>query len=400
MDSRTFYRLIGPTEWCEPPTSFSFSSLRSIENCPLQWMLCNSSYGDLRKFPARPNPAGVEGQIVHEVTEGVLRRLAAAGFPALGTPLFRQSVADCAPRARVGEMMAAHQARIADHPRGSGFRLSSTTQAVLNKCIRQLRAIYPQVSHLGSRPASSLGTATRGSPPFPRGAAADAYVREGRVLTEFRLEHPALPFAGVLDLAWSDSDGVVLSELKVGKAREEHLDQVRLYALLWWRCVGNPPNRLEVRYANELVSLTISEEELEATEKSLAERLRNASAELASRPPRCGLGEWCRYCDVRQFCDSYWQGRQLPDEKRCRHAADTQWMDMEMRVCGEVSPSGFEGITSGGETASVVFAEDAGALVGPVEPGETIRVIGGVFDPKLAALTLLPRSEVFHRAPA
>ena len=69
-----------------------------------------------------------------------------------------------------------------------------------------------------------------------------------------------------------------------------------------------------------------------------------------------------------------------------------------MRVSGRVTQTGFEGITLGGESVPVVFAGDADAVLGPFVQGETIRVIGGAFDPKLPAFTLVPRSEVFHVA--
>ena len=56
-----------------------------VERCPLQWQLIHSRYGDLEGFPTRPNPAAVEGEIVHALIERLFRRLALAGFPEPGS---------------------------------------------------------------------------------------------------------------------------------------------------------------------------------------------------------------------------------------------------------------------------------------------------------------------------
>jgi hypothetical protein len=79
----SLYHLAGPTEWAAPPELFSFSSLKAVERCPLQWQLARSRYGDLDGFPARPSPAAAEGEIVHAALERLFRALALEGCPAL-----------------------------------------------------------------------------------------------------------------------------------------------------------------------------------------------------------------------------------------------------------------------------------------------------------------------------
>src|SRR5262245_60025584 len=75
--------------------------------------------------------------------------------------------------------------------------------------------------------------------------------------------------------------------------------------------------------------------------------LREAKATLEKTLAPARPGELCRWCDVRQFCDAYWV------------APFGKGTDVELRVAGEPTATGFPGQGSDGELA-VVFTADVG----------------------------------------
>ncbi len=93
MPESSIYRIHGPSAWPEKPGRFSFSSLAAIESCPLQWQLVHARYENLARFPARPHPAAVQGDIVHRTLDLLFKSLALARLPDFGTTEFRREVA-------------------------------------------------------------------------------------------------------------------------------------------------------------------------------------------------------------------------------------------------------------------------------------------------------------------
>jgi hypothetical protein len=252
------YSLTGPTRWAGPPEAFSFSSLKAMERCPLQWQLAHSGYGELDGFPARPQSAAVEGEIVHAVLERLFRGLALAGFPAPGSEGFRAEVARVDPPGSVRRLVRAQEDAAARHPRGHGFRLTRNEQQLSNQVIRLFRETYNTASAV-HRPTLPQGDVT----PF-QGAGDDGkdlavLLRERRALSELPVRHPTLPFRGVIDLLWLSQDGVVVTDFKTGQEREEHALQVRCYALVWWRLTGTIPVRAELRYPDRVRAVELTE---------------------------------------------------------------------------------------------------------------------------------------------
>jgi hypothetical protein len=185
------YHLLGPTAWASPPGSYSYSSLAAIERCPRQWQLTYSRYGDLTRFPTRPHPAAVEGEIVHAVLDRLFKALAVRGMPALGTPSFRDGLAEVDVQRSVRHLVVEHERRAADHPRASAFRLRTSPQQLVNQVIRLFRGLYQDA--VKTRRASDLPTAVMRAPlQLPAGPALAALLRERGALSDLPLVHPAL----------------------------------------------------------------------------------------------------------------------------------------------------------------------------------------------------------------
>jgi hypothetical protein len=389
------YQLVGPTAWANPPSSYSYSSLTAIERCPRQWQLTHSRYGDLARFPTRPYPAAVEGEIVHSVLDRLFKALAVRGLPAVGTPSFHQCLAEVDVQQSVRNLIVEHDRALADHPRASAFRLRMSPQQLVNQVIRLFRGFY-QDAVTTYRASDFPAAVVRAPLQLPSGPALAAFLRERGALSELPLVHPTLPFGGIIDLIWSDNGGSVITDFKSGQEKPEHRQQVAYYGILWWRCSGVIPGRAEVRYANKLVPVSMEEASLTEVEEELSRRVNAVATTLASAPTQAILGEHCRQCDVRQFCDRYWADRNELRPGRTHSAGHETSLDVEVTVVGEPSGSGFDAQAGKAGVFPVVFPEDVALVHGPFAEGERLRILGGetVED---GALELRPWTEVFHR---
>ena len=134
------YELSAPTAWAVPPTSYSFSSLRVIQECPRRWFLLNSRWGDFPRFPQRPAPSAIEGQIVHEVLDRLAKALGALGRPQIGTPAFTFALDRVGFWRFFSDQIADWNVRLAKHPRAvPNFVIRTTPGALANKAVRLLR---------------------------------------------------------------------------------------------------------------------------------------------------------------------------------------------------------------------------------------------------------------------
>jgi hypothetical protein len=393
------YRVQGPSAWAEPPSSCSYTSLTSVERCPRQWQLLHSRYGNLDRFPARPNPAAVEGDIVHHILDRLFRTLAVRGMPAQGTAAFREGVGAVDIHNSVRRLVEEHEGLVARHPRGGGFRLRAGPQQLANRVVRLFRELYAEAitTYRATAPRGPVARAPQG---LPSGPALLALLRERGALSELTLTHPGLTFFGTLDLVWSDRGTAVIADFKTGQVRPEHKKQIAYYSILWWRCSGSAPGRAEVRYPGRMESLVLNTELLAEIEGELTRRIAAAAGALRLVPAEARLGEHCRQCDVRQFCDPYWGAMNSSALTRAGKGPRDGPLDLEVTVAGEPSASGFDALAEDGESFPVVLAEDLGRLHGPFVKGEALRILGGSLIEGGAGIELKPWTEVFHRTPA
>lgn len=203
-----------------------------------------------------------------------------------------------------------------------------------------------------------------------------ALLRERAALSELPLVHPTLPFAGIIDLIWSDSGEAVIADFKTGQEKPAHQRQVAYYAVLCWRCRGDIPGRAEVRYPDRFVPVSINEALLVEAEEELRRRVSAATTTLGCIPTQVVLGQHCRHGDVRQFCDRYWADRNEMLLGQTSTAGQEKSLDIEVTVVGEPSSSGFD--AQGGETDifPVIYREEVALVHGPFMKGEQRRIPG------------------------
>ena len=77
-----FDRVIMPQFWAEPPCYLSYSVVKEIEKCPLQWSLKRSRFPDIwdrSGYPRRITSALLVGNIVHNILEYLIKEFVSKG---------------------------------------------------------------------------------------------------------------------------------------------------------------------------------------------------------------------------------------------------------------------------------------------------------------------------------
>ena len=294
--------------WPALPERWSFSSLTKAVECPRRWTLARASYPtvwDRSGYPSRPVLPALVGGAIHHVLEVVLAKLHAencasvsdprtvavlkelGGYTALLEDAVDRELARLKGNPRAARMLDAVAARL-------GQRIPEMRQRVQVVIARAQLNPAPVGAGSGARPEARLPLA-KGTHP------------------EVELQVPALRFVGRADLLSLEDDACTLTDYKTGSPDPHHLEQIRIYALLWTRDEdlnpsGIPTTRLVIAYAtHDDMHDAPSSAELEDIAADLTARIREAETELSSRPPPAKpAAEMCRLCAVRHLCDDYW----------------------------------------------------------------------------------------------
>lgn len=389
IDTRDFYVVRAPSEWAGAPERYSHSALSRIGGCPLRFQLERSQFPKIGRFPARPSPAGVEGSIVHDCLEELFKAFSLSGFPELGS----SEAMECSRQVRLGEriskQIAEHEEKLERHPRGNSCRIRTSAQQMGNQVVRLFREQYSEIE-----PDQQARVPTFSPPGGSTGAAQlnpKALLEQVGVLSEIWLEHPEMSFGGCLDLVFRRDGQVVIADFKTGVEKDEHLDQVLRYALLWWRVTGDMPEIVEIRYFENCRTLPVTKELLLETESRLEAEIAEASSILSHTPAAAQPGDHCRFCDVRQFCNNYWK------EDGVVVADHGSRFDLELRLEETPSSNGFLASSKGGKSYQITCAPEIArlSLSGMKKPDE-IRVTGAVRVPSADEVRLLPSSEIWR----
>ena len=123
-----------------PPSTWSSTSLDEVDRCPRRWQLLRSRWGDFERFPVRPYPVAIEGQIVHEALDRLTRACGQRGNPAFGTAEFSAALSDTDFFPGFARAVTEWQDRLMAHPRpGPVFRLRASGEELANRAVRMFR---------------------------------------------------------------------------------------------------------------------------------------------------------------------------------------------------------------------------------------------------------------------
>ena len=172
MTGASIYDVLLPTAWAKPPETYSYSSLRTIKQCPRRWHLVNSRWGEFATFPQRPKPSAIEAQIVHEALDRLAKELGRSGRPSIDSPAFSRAVEQCGFWTYFGEHLAEWNAKLARHPRaGSSYVLRTKAADLANLAVRLFREQY-RTGHgkvlLSTPPAGGGYVSVTSAPPYLR----------------------------------------------------------------------------------------------------------------------------------------------------------------------------------------------------------------------------------------
>lgn len=379
-----FYELEEPTRWAGPPEHFSFSSLQAISSCPRRWQLLNSEWGEYARFPQRLQPKALEGTIVHEAIELLVRALGKRGLPSIGSDAFREALSEIDFWGHFARESEGWNRRLAQHPRmGPSFHLKTPARELANRAIRLFREQYEPLDS-GEGITVTPKKVQVGNLDFLK------LVETRGAISEVRLEHPDLPFLGIIDMVEFKNDGIKLTEFKTGKPKEEHLLQLQLYAVLWWRTTGNLPNLLSLQYVNDCKDTPVSASGLVTAEKHLAENINESRRVLSSKPAEARPASECGYCPVRARCTVGWQAHQAP----IRHMmSDTT--DVALTVVNEPAATGFSADLDGREV-SVVFEAGVGKQLIRIEASDHLRLVDVLVRDGGKTFEIRPWTEVYR----
>jgi hypothetical protein len=382
------YELAVPTQWAPIPNEFSHSTLRVIDECPRNWQLLHSQWGEQGLFPVRPRPEAVEGNIVHDANDRLMRALAARGLPSVGTPLFQEAVESVDFWNFFAAEVDKHNGLQAACPHlGQRFVVKTPPQQLANRAIRLLRERYVA----RNAPVPKLTTPSTG---VPREVNPLQLLHSRGVVTECLLRHPTVPFVGVIDQVELTGNDVTIVDLKTGDPKPEHELQVRYYAVLWWRATGNLPASLGIQYLNRRVELRTSETELLSTERQLRASIDLAKKELSDRPAVAKVTTRCRYCPVRAHCTPGWTSCQAH-----RNSRDSDPIDIEVEVAARPVATGFAALV-GPKKIDVVYDEMLGRLLPVLQPGQRLRLVDAQWQAEGTCVEIRVWTEVFVHAGA
>jgi len=392
MSYERFYFLTRPTEWATPPEKYSFSSLREIAECPYRWQIQNSKFDGLDRYPSRPNPAAVEGGIIHSLLEKLFRALACHGMPLIGSETFQKCLGEIDINLAISRSIRDYEKRIALNPRCHGFQLISSIQQLRNKVVQIFRDQYDKIRK-NTPPSiirSSYNTLKKQSFNGVTGNDFAVLLNKNKVLTELTLEHKELPFSGIIDFICLDDEGMKISDFKSGAYKHDHKDQVLLYALLLKSNLQCLPKEAFIIYPDRSERVEINENIVENAFFGLKDKIYTAKRDLNSVPAKTSLNENCQYCPVRQLCDQYWVSLSNDPHQVKKPGI----VDIEVEVTGIHCNHGFVDTRSDCANLKIVYETNVAKGLPIITSGERLRILGGK---QLAnEIEIMPWTEVFH----
>jgi hypothetical protein len=382
----------------------SVSTLIQMESCPKQWAQRNAHYPavwDGRGYPPRPHLRAIEGRIVHETLRTLLGAFLRNGCTGLNDPRAVATLRELGGLTAVIEVQTRSElAAFAANPRAQR-PLPDVTRRVLASA-PALRTTVQLLLRRISLPGAFVPIG-ESSPSLGRHALALGLYRE------VTLEVPALGWRGTVDLLNLAPDGCGIVEFKTGAPSEDHVFQVRAYAVLWRDATdlnhaGVRANRLTLSYPASTIEVAgPSDAEIETLRDEMQQRAVAARASVATPNPEARIDvEKCRYCDVRHMCEAYWVST-IPGLP----ATGSALIDIEVRLNAKVASRTWTASMvaprwQGASPVLVTFVRDGECTVDGLHPGITLRILGAILsvdmdDEVRQTVVVTTNSEIFAR---
>lgn len=353
----TIWYALRPKAWPDPPSLMSFSTLCVLETCPRRWALSSASYPEIWSqagYPRTLSLAAIEGTAVHMALEILSKAMSDNGCPPVAdgsavkvlkelggyTVLLEWCVENTLqpysgnPRAlpaleRTRRLLAA---RIPD--------LRTKVQSLLSRVRLESRNVIGSSVDIGQREHKERTVLSYGS------------------YTEVELRAPDISWHGYADILTLSASHCEIRDFKTGMPKDDHLSQLLIYALLWWRDRDLNPsarlaNRLVVSYDDRDIEIQApGVDALGSAEEELRKRTTAALAILKHKPPEARPGSKnCSYCGMRHLCDEYW--KHLVESRGSDEESEGQYGDLQIRLSARHGPTSWEGIVESSSSLKI-----------------------------------------------
>jgi len=321
-------------KWPLPPSWWSYSALKEVEQCPRRWMLRRASYPDIwtkRGYPELPTLPALVGDVIHRALELVIDALARRGCETANAPCAVQTMQELGGYTAV--VSSAAESRLAvleGNPRVQA-RVATLRQALDQRRPDMRRRVQAVISMTEMRPIDSEAVSADHVP------GARVPLADGSH-TEVELRAPVLGWMGRADLLTVLPTGCEITDYKTGSPDNDYVEQLQTYALLWSRDSDLNPSaqlasHLVLRFpSGDQVVPTPDAGKLRSIENDLTDRTTRAELELRKRPPAARPAvETCKGCSVRHLCSEYW-GFLDHGGAAIDHQGEGQFGDVELKV--------------------------------------------------------------------
>jgi len=302
--------ILSPAAWPQAPPEMTFSTLRTIEECPRRWALSNGEYPALWAkpgYPPRLGLAALSGDIQHKAVETVLKALVERKVSSLHSPEAVTVLRDLGGLSTVlRNCLERELGTWADNPRAACMStwLHQQLEARLPTMRQRVQVLLARLPSVELAPGGIPQSAqSGGGGRLPLG-----------IHPERWLSHPELGWKGKADLLVISPDGACIFDFKTGDPKPDHVHQLQLYGFLWTRDTrlnpsGMPPLRLLLCYDTRTVEVPpLTGDQIDLFERQLVEQTSTARQGLGEIPPLALPGvDRCPYCPVRHLCSEYWK---------------------------------------------------------------------------------------------
>lgn len=367
----------------EPPSMWSYSSLKEVETCPRRFALSRADYPELwnqRGYPRTPNPAAIKGDVVHGSLEVILKAMVKSRCPSTRSATAVAVLRELGGYTAVAEdVMVRQLSRFDGNPRVDGDRRENLAR-VLSDWIPEAREqIQTYLNHMDLTVASAIpeppSSKESGSLPARRPAVQGDHPEQELVAERLRLN-------GRLDLLTVGPASVSIVDFKTGAEDPSHYDQLRLYALLWdadsvVNPEGLPVSSLTAAYPRHEVRIAVPDgHQLAQLASDLGERVARADARVAADVPPATVGDHCGVCNVRALCDTYW----TTETPEVAEVADGTWFDLQGTVAREHGVKSYV-VREAGSGRDVLVRTPSPSSALPI--GHDVRILGArrIIDP-------------------
>jgi hypothetical protein len=337
------WRVTAPTRTVTVPEWMSFHILREAERCPLASVLRRSQYTQLwdrNGYPNKPTVPAAIGIIVHSSAQRLMGELMEDGVSSSRDEKAIETLRRLGGfSAVIKEEMSAFIQSEQINPRFQSFALAF--QRSLTNKLPRMRELLQELLSEQHWTARSSGPRENTSANARSAGAKRFRLRLGTSF-EVELREPVLKWKGRVDVITVSNNACSILDLKTGEPSDIHIEQLKVYSVLWDGDQDLNPDRLplselKIFYGSSAVSLDIPTiESLAHWRSALIKRTGNVLETLGLSPvPARPSPENCGGCQVKLLCNEYWKLQRQP--------LDDQFQDMELTLISKRGDVGWVG---------------------------------------------------------